>query len=91
MSDLMTFIGGAAVGALVTYVSKNEEARKAVEHFIDSTGDAFTAYVRRITPGRQEAAEELSKEQAAEPVKKTARSRKVPKAANKAAVENSIH
>ena len=54
MSDLMTFIGGAAVGAFVTYLTKNEDARKSVEHFVDSTGQAFTDFLGRVTPGSSE-------------------------------------
>jgi len=50
MSDLMTFIGGAAVGTLVTYLTKNEDARKSVEHFIDGMGQAFTDFLGRVTP-----------------------------------------
>jgi hypothetical protein len=52
MSDLMTFIGGAAVGTLVTYLAKNEEARKTTERFIDGLGTSFTDFLHRITPQR---------------------------------------
>mgnify|MGYP001816430806 CR=1 FL=1 len=53
MSDLLTFIGGAAVGTLVTYLAKNPEARKTAERFIDGMGEAFTGFLQRMTPGAE--------------------------------------
>jgi hypothetical protein len=54
MSDLMTFIGGAAVGTLVTYIAKNKEARQTVENFVDGVGAAFTETLHRLTPEKEE-------------------------------------
>lgn len=47
---LATLVTGAAVGTLVIYVTKDEDARKTMERFIDGTGEAFMAFLRRITP-----------------------------------------
>lgn len=47
---LPTFLTGAAIGALVVYITKNKEAREAVEHFIDGTGEAFKNKLRQMTP-----------------------------------------
>lgn len=53
-------ITGAAMGALVTYITKDEEARKTVERFIDGTGDAFQAFLRRITPEKTAGVEDAA-------------------------------
>ncbi|MEN8167408.1 MAG: hypothetical protein ABFR65_08035 [Pseudomonadota bacterium] len=97
MSDLMTFIGGAAVGTLVTYLAKNEEARKKVEHFIDGMGEAFTDFLHRMTPGAAEKTagpenepESETVEKAA-PVRKAARPRRKAKAKKVVTEEKSIH
>ena len=50
---LATLFTGAAVGALVTYIAKDEHARKTAEGFIDATGQAFVALLGRITPERK--------------------------------------
>jgi len=47
---ITSLIIGAAIGALVTYITKDEDARKTVERFIDGAGDAFQAFLKRITP-----------------------------------------
>lgn len=47
---IATLITGAAVGALVIYITKDEDARKAMERFIDGSGHMFKALLRRITP-----------------------------------------
>ncbi len=97
MSDLMSFIGGAAVGTLVTYLSKNEEARKKVEHFIDGMGEAFTDFLHRMTPGAGEktagSAQEPDKEtvEKAAPVRKPPRPRRAAKAKKVMPEEKSIH
>jgi len=46
---------GAAVGALVTYITKDEDVRKTVERFIDGSVDAFQAFLSRITPEKKSA------------------------------------
>jgi hypothetical protein len=97
MSDLMTFIGGAAVGTLVTYLVKNEEARKAVEGFIDGLGKRFTDLVHRATPAREDEIEEAAAEpaEAAEQkpkaTKRATRPRRVAKAKKSDAEETPIH
>ena len=94
MSDLMTFIGGAAVGTLVTYLVKNEEARKTVEGFIDGVGKRFTDLVHRATPVTEKVAEQAEAEPAAEKPKKTkraTRARRVSKAKTADAEEPPIH
>ena len=97
MSDLMTFIGGAAVGTLVTYLAKNEDARKTVERFIDGVGVAFTDFLRRMTPGSagQTASSEIEPDsetvEKAEPVRKTTRAKRVAKAKKVVPEEKSVH
>lgn len=97
MSDMLTFIGGAAVGSLITYLSKNEEARKSVEHFIDSMGSAFTDFVKRVTPGESKQAEASETETTAEvadkppPAKRTTRPRKATKPKKPLSEESAIH
>jgi hypothetical protein len=97
MSDLMTFIGGAAVGTLVTYLAKNEDARKKVEHFIDGVGEAFTDFLHRMTPGAGEktagSAHEPDNEtvEKAAPVRKTTRPRRAAKAKKVMTEGKSVH
>ncbi|MGD8590314.1 MAG: hypothetical protein PVG22_15925 [Chromatiales bacterium] len=97
MSDLITFIGGAAVGTLVTYLVKNEEARKAVEGFIDGMGKRFTDLMHRATPNPGEAAEQAEAEPVAEAAakpkaaKRATRPRRVSKAKKVDAEDTSIH
>ena len=97
MSDLMTFIGGAAVGTLVTYLVKNEEARKTVEDFIDGVGKGFTDLLHRATPNTEQEAEQAAAEPTAEaaektkPAKRATRPRRVSKAKKADAEETSIH
>ena len=40
------------VGTLVTYLAKNEEARKTTERFVDGVGASFTDFLHRVTPER---------------------------------------
>jgi len=47
---LPTFLTGAAIGALLVYVTKDKEAREAVERFIDGTGETFKNKIRQMTP-----------------------------------------
>jgi excinuclease UvrABC nuclease subunit len=97
MSDLLTFIGGAAVGTLVTYLVKNEEARNTVERFIDGVGKRFTDLVQRATPDTEHAAEQAAAEPAAEAAekpkaaKRATRPRRVSKAKKADAGETPIH
>lgn len=97
MSDLMSFIGGAAVGTLVTYLAKNEDARKTVEHFIDGVGVAFTDFLHRMTPGtaEQTAGSEIEPDnktgEKAEPVRKTTRPGRVAKAKKVVTQEKPVH
>ena len=79
MSDLLTFIGGAAVGTLVTYLVKNEEARKAVEGFIDGVGKRFTDLLHGATPKTEEVVEQAE----AEPVVEAAEKPKAAKGATR--------
>ena len=97
MSDFMTFIGGAAVGTLVTYLVKNEEARKAVDGFINGVGKRFTDLVHRATPKAEEVVEQAEAEPAAEAAekpkaaKRSARPRRVSKVKKADAEETPIH
>jgi hypothetical protein len=97
MSDLFTFIGGAAVGTLVTYLVKNEEARKTVDGFIDGVGKQFTDLLHRVTPGKPAEAEAVEAETVMqpeakpEPVKKAARPRRTAKVKKVVAEENPVH
>lgn len=97
MSDLMTFIGGAAVGTLVTYLAKNEEARKTVDRFIDGMGKSFTDFLHRMTPNVAEKTVNAEAETAqatveeAAPAKKTTRPRRRAKVKKAVAEENPIH
>jgi hypothetical protein len=97
MSDLMTFIGGAAVGTLVTYLVKNEEARKAVDGFIDGVGKRFTDLVQRTTPKTEEVAEQAEAEPVAEAeekpkaAKRASRPRRVSKVKKADAGETPVH
>ena len=97
MSDLMTFIGGAAVGTLVTYLTKNEAARKKVERFVDGVGESFTDFLHRMTPGSTEQTagaendpENETMEKAA-PARKTTRPKRVTKAKKVKPEEKSVH
>ena len=47
---LPTFLTGAAIGALVVYITKNKEARDAVERLIDGTGEALKHTPSQMTP-----------------------------------------
>jgi hypothetical protein len=49
---------GAAIGALVTYITKDDDARKTVGRFIDGAGGAFKGFVQRITPEKTAEARE---------------------------------
>ena len=103
MSDLMTFIGGAAVGTLVTYLTKNEEARHTVERFIDSAGTNITAMLRKLTPGESEKAEPKPSKAKPKPrpraktarksaaARKPATTRRVPKAKKTIVEGKAIH
>jgi hypothetical protein len=97
MSDFMTFLGGAAVGTLVTYLAKNEEARKAVDGFVDGVGKRFTDVLRRVTPKTEEVAEEAEAEPVAEtqakprPAKRVTRPRRVAKAKKEVAEGTPVH
>lgn len=44
------FVTGAAIGAFIIYITKDEEARKATERFIDGTARAIKNLLRRLTP-----------------------------------------
>lgn len=76
MSDLMTFVAGAAVGTLVTYLAKNDEARKTAERFIDGMGASFTDLLHRLTPERTDQAVSADEEPESETVEKTTPPRK---------------
>lgn len=97
MSDLMTFIGGAAVGTLVTYLAKNEDARKTAERFIDGMGLAFTDFLHRMTPDRvkQNAESEFEPESKATEkpaaARKPIRGRKAAKAKKAGSAEKPVH
>jgi hypothetical protein len=97
MSDLMTFIGGAAVGTLVTYLVKNEEARKAVDEFIDGVGKRFTDLVHRATPKTEEVVKQAESEPAAKAAekpkaaKRATRPRRVSKAKKADAEDTPMH
>ncbi|MEN8180679.1 MAG: hypothetical protein ABFS39_18945 [Pseudomonadota bacterium] len=97
MSDLMTFIGGAAVGTLVTYMAKNEHTRKTVERFIDGVGVTFTDFLHRMTPDRKEqtASSDVEPEGEtmgkAEPVKKATRGGRGTKAKKAATDGKPVH
>ncbi len=43
-------ITGAAIGAFIVYITKDEEARRATERFIDGTGRLVKRIIRRLTP-----------------------------------------
>lgn len=43
-------ITGAAIGAFIVFITKDEEARKATERFIDGTGKILKSILRRLTP-----------------------------------------
>lgn len=96
MSDFLTFIGGAAVGTFITYLTKNEEARKSVERFIDSAGQAFTDFLRRVTPvssgqaSDSTAGPERKTAKKGKPAGKPAQSRRTAKA-QKTTRQTSIH
>ena len=51
---LTTLLTGAAIGALLTYITKDEEVRKTVERFIDGSIAAFKRFLERITPEQAE-------------------------------------
>jgi hypothetical protein len=97
MSDLLTFIGGAAVGTLVTYLVKNEQARKTVDGFIDGVGKRFTDLLQRATPETTETAGQAAPEptvQATEKpktAKRAARPSRAAKAKKPHAEETPIH
>ena len=103
MSDLMTFIGGAAVGTLVTYLTKNEEARQTVERFIDSAGTNITAMLRKFIPGESEKLEPKPTKAKPKPrprvktaakpaaARKPTTARRVPKAKKATAEGKAIH
>ena len=67
---LPTFLTGAAIGALLVYVTKDKEAREAVERFIDGTGESLKNKIRQMTPkqrgeiieGKAEAVSETQQE-----------------------------
>jgi len=86
---MFTFIGGAAVGSLLTYMAKNQETSETVENFIDAMGRAFTDLLRRITPDtqdintREEVCADKSKKDKTKTVKKTARTKRVAKKKSK--------
>ena len=50
---LPTFLTGAAIGALLVYVTKDKEIREVVERFIDGTGETFKNKIRQMTPKRR--------------------------------------
>jgi len=85
MSDMFTFIGGAAVGSLLTYMTKNKDSREAVENFIDGIADVFTNFLRQITPDtkdkntRKETGAEKEKVKTTKTAKKTTGARRVTK------------
>jgi hypothetical protein len=97
MSDLITFIGGAAVGTLVTYLVKNEEARKTAEQFIDSVGTAFTDFLHRMTPDKARQSETTERAAAQEsteppePIKKATRARRAAKPKKTQGEEKPMH
>jgi hypothetical protein len=97
MSDVLTFIGGAAVGTLVTYLAKNEEARKTVDGFIDGVGKKFTDLLQRVTPGKEEPTVASEAEPITDtvakpaPAKKVTRPRKTAKAKKVITEENPVH
>ena len=47
MEKLVT---GAAIGAFIVYITKDEEARRATERFIDGTARVIKNIIRRLTP-----------------------------------------
>jgi len=94
MSDLLTFIGGAAVGTLVTYLVKNEQARKTVDGFIDGAGKRFTDLLQRATPETAgQAAPEPATQATEKPktAKRAARPSRAAKAKKPHAEEPPIH
>ena len=97
MSDMLTFIGGAAVGTLVTYLAKNEEARKSVERFIDGMGTSFIDLIKRLTPHAEEQTQASEAEPMAETPDKatstrnTARPRRTAKPKKPLSGESPIH
>jgi len=94
---MFTFIGGAAVGSLLTYMAKNKDTREAVENFIDGMGEVFTDLLRQITPDtkdqntRQESDPEKEKMKKAKTVKKTTRSRHMANKKKETTAEKSLH
>jgi hypothetical protein len=94
---MLTFIGGAAVGTLVTYLAKNEEARKNVEKFIDGMGSSFIGLIKRLTPEHEEQTAASETETTAEtpqratPASKTARPRRAAKPKRPVSGESPIH
>jgi hypothetical protein len=98
MSSLISFIGGAAVGTLVTYLAKNEEARKTVDRFIEGMGESFTGFLHRMTPTKAEKpvsaeAEPVQTivEEAAPAKKKPTRPRRTAKAKKVTEAEKPLH
>ena len=97
MSDFLTFMGGAAVGTLVTYLVKNDEARKAVDGFVDGVGKWFTNVLHRATPKTEEVVAEAEAEPVVEtepkpiPAKRATRPRRVTKAKKEVAQETPVH
>ncbi|MDJ0807994.1 MAG: hypothetical protein QNJ78_14325 [Gammaproteobacteria bacterium] len=97
MSTLMTFVGGALVGTLVTYLAKNEEARKTTERFVDAVGAAFTDYLHRVTPHSEKQEIEPDPEPPSDAPEKPTQARKQPRGSRSvktkktATTESSVH
>jgi len=55
-------LAGAALGTLLTYITKDEELRKTVENFYDGCVDSFKSFLVRMTPEKGDTQLETSAE-----------------------------